>query len=163
MLFKKKKNTLPKENDILSYFMYRDSLTGQMNTDYAIKTFEKIKHVDGYGAVMVHVENAENMPYYMAVRYIKEAAQIVAAISEEEVARTKEGCFVIFSKDAENLAYKLEKFLSEFSSEEVMYAVAYVPLDENDDFYTHMRKLKRRIAAAENAGHIKLVRDLPII
>ncbi len=163
MLFRKKENNSKKDKDTLAYFMYRDSVTGQMNRDYAIKTFERVKHEYGYGAVMVHIENADNMPYYMAVNYIKDAAQIIASVSEDEVARTEEGYFVIFSKEAEGLAYKLGEFLSQFSEGERLYAVACVPLDENDDFYTLMRKLKRRIAAAENAGHIKSVRDLPII
>ncbi len=163
MLFKKKKNTLPKQRDLLSYFMYRDSLTGQMNNQFAIKTFENVKHTDGYGVVMVHVENAESMPYYEAVKYIKEAAQIVASISEDDIARTKDGYFVIFSENAKLLADKLELFLPRFSCEDVMYTSAYVELDANDDFDTLMRKLKRRIAVAENAAHIKLVRDLPII
>lgn len=163
MFFRKKENDAQKRDEISEYFLHRDSLTGQMDCTYAIKAFEKLKNEEGYAAVMVHVLNVDNMPFYQAVKHIEEAARILASISEEEVARVEDGYFLIFSKNREALCEKTEYFLSELSTDEVLYATASVELDPLDSFSVLMKKLKRRMAAAESAAYGKMVRDLPRI
>ncbi len=163
MFFRKKENNLQKNDKISEYFLHRDSLTGQMDCTYAMKAFEKLKNTDGYGAVMVHVVNADNMPFYKAVHHIEEAARIVASISKDEVARVEDGYFLIFSKNWEELCEKTEYFLAELSDDEILYATVSVKLDPLDSFSLLMKKLKRRMAAAESAAYSKSMRDLPRI
>lgn len=163
MFFKKKENAKPCGNPRLSYFMYRDSLTGQMNKAFAVKEFEKLKMSD-CGGVMVHLANADNFPLSKAEEYIPRAAQLIASIAEDEVSRLEEGYFVIFTKDYARLAEELMFFLSEFNSKDEIYAVGAEAFDENEeDFDLFIDRLKRCTQAAEHAGYERVVRDLPII
>lgn len=162
MFFRKTRDKKEKTDKAENYFRYRDSVTGQMNKEYAFKAFEKIEGVE-CGALMIHVLNVDNMPYYKAVECIKEAGQMLAQISEDEVARLEEGYFLIFSESGERLNEKMEKFLPRLSDGDIVYASAYAAVNKNEGFGILIKKLKRRMAVAENTAYIKSVRELPRI
>lgn len=163
MFFRKKEEVKSeKPNEAVNdYFRYRDSLSGQMNKQFAVNEFDSAKKM-GKGAVLIHVVNTDNMPYYLAVHVIAETAQIIASIAKEEISRVESGDFLIYSSDEEDLAERATRFLKALENDEVHYVCVCAKIDQNDTFSVLVKKLNRRVAASEGSAYIKSVRDLPI-
>lgn len=158
MIFFKKKPEDDGERQINEYFKYRDSLTGCMTETFAIKEFYRVKSLPSYGAALVRVKNAENMPMYKGERLIKETACVLTNIYPGDIFRLKYGDFLIFTENCENTAEKINGFLYRLQDNERQYAVGAERFDRNEKEYTaFMRRLTRSVALAEKTNGKKAI------
>ncbi len=135
------------------YLRYRESLTGLLGRDFAVRRYEDFKKTDGYCCVYVKICNCDNLPFYKAVSYIKFTGEILSRIYCGEIFSLNEGDFLAFEKDAESLCDKIGFFLKEFEEDDRLYVAVYDMLDANESFEVFYSRIKRH-AVAEEIGSL---------
>lgn len=143
MLFRRKQalNNTATEVDT---FRYLDSVTGLMNRQFCFKEYERLRQNEKYYAVTVRLSGCEDMPYGKAVEKIRETAQIIARVCNENISRLEDGDFVIFTQSGEETADRLGFFL-DATAEDERVAVCFDKLDPNESFDTFVRRIQRHI------------------
>lgn len=129
--------------DELSFYKYRDSLSGLGNEEYAAKEFKRLSGKENFGAVMIRLEECENMPFYKAERYIRQAGDLLTNIVKGSAARIKSGDFILFCEMCEEEAERIDFFLTRVS-EDMKFTVGSKCFDsETKDYFTFLRDMDR--------------------
>ncbi len=145
-----------KNGELLKYFFFRDSLTGQMNRAFAADSFVRLikEGADGsQGSVVVRLKKDMERDDEITEKEILQVSVILAALGLGEVCRISAKEFLIFTKDCCRDADKIFFFLSRMKFEGLLFAVGAERFDEHEEsFDYYMKRMNHALAAAEISG-----------
>ena len=138
--------------DINEYYMYRDSVTGQMGKAFAIREFERLKTDKEEGAVIVEIKWIDMKSHEDAQNDVIRVSVVLAALGFGEVSRIAFGKFIIFTKDAaERARVALHYLNSAFKAGDIKFAVTSEGFNGNEkDFESFAKRFNRGLAATAN-------------
>ncbi len=142
---------------MLSYYMHRDSLTGLWDKSFAKEETQRLSEKDGYGAILVRLIGADNMPLYIAEDNIKRTGRLISNITFNPVARIEYGDFIVFSNNFKQEADKIFDFLKEFRKEEFCHGVSAMAIEKGVTFIDLHRHLSAGISLSQLTGNKKAV------
>lgn len=144
-IFRRKTEKVSEE---IYYLRTRDSLTGQRSFVFAPAEFERLKHEEAFGAVIVKIK-----PETVSDEDIALVGVSLAAAASGEICRCERETFLIFCRDCEKEADRLFDVLRRIGFKDMTFAVGAESFDENEkDFNVFFKRLKRAAAAAEIGG-----------
>ncbi len=145
-----------KSGELLEYFFFRDSLTGQMNRAFAADSFVRLikEEADGLrGAVVVRLKKDIERDDEVTEKEILQVSVVLAALGLGEVCRISAKEFLIFTKDCCADADKIFFFLSRMKFEGLLFAVGAECFDEHEEsFDSYLKRMNHALAAAEISG-----------
>ncbi len=145
-----------KSEELLEYFYFRDSLTGQMNRAFAADSFVRLikEEADGSsGSVVVRLKKDIERDDEISENEILQASVILAALGLGEVCRISAKEFLVFTKDCYGDADKIFFFLSRMKFEGLLFAVGAERFDEHEEnFEAYLKRMNHALAAAEISG-----------
>ena len=138
--------------NISEYYMYRDSVTGQMGKTFAIKEFERLKNKKDMGAVIAEIKWIDDKSHENAQNDVIRVSVVLAATGFGEVSRIAFGKFIIFTKDPCEKARRVFSYLnSAFAAGDIRFAVTAEKFSEDEgDFESFKGRFNCGLAAAAN-------------
>ena len=138
--------------DINEYYMYRDSVTGQMGKPFAIREFERLKTDKDMGAVIVEIKWVDRKSHEDAQDDVIRVSVVLAALGFGEVARLSFGKFIVFTRNCAEKARMVFSYLElAFMAGDIRFAVTAEGFsDDEGDFESFTVRFNKGLAAASN-------------